>query len=46
MICEKSKYEYELKDGSITIKEKPKAGWYPFLKVKHHYSKHDWQHMR
>lgn len=32
-IYDKSKYEYELKDGSIVIKEKPKAGWYPFLKV-------------
>lgn len=32
-IYDKSKYEYELKDGSIVIKEKSKAGWYPFLKV-------------
>lgn len=34
-IYEKSKYEYELKDGSIVIKEKSKVGWYPFLKVIH-----------
>ena len=33
VIYEKSKYEYELKDGAIVIKEKSKAGWYPFLKV-------------
>ena len=32
-IYDKSKYEYELKDGSVVIKEKSKAGWYPFLKV-------------
>ena len=32
-IYDKSKYEYELKDNSIVIKEKPKVGWYPFLKV-------------
>lgn len=32
-IYDKSKYEYELKDGGIVIKEKSKAGWYPFLKV-------------
>lgn len=32
-IYDKSKYEYELKDNSIVIKEKPKTGWYPFLKV-------------
>lgn len=32
-IYEKSKYEYELKDGSIVIKEKAEGGWYPFLKV-------------
>lgn len=32
-IYDKSKYEYELKDGSIVLKEKFKAGWYPFLKV-------------
>ena len=32
-IYDKSKYEYELKDGSIVIKEKPKVGWYPFFKV-------------
>lgn len=32
-IYDKSKYEYELKDGSIVIKEKDKGGWYPFLKV-------------
>lgn len=32
-IYEKSKYEYELKDGSIVIKEKAKGGRYPFLKV-------------
>ena len=32
-IYDKSKYEYELEDGSIVIKEKSKAGWYPFLKV-------------
>lgn len=32
-IYDKSKYEYELKDGSIVIKEKAKGGWYPFLKV-------------
>lgn len=32
-IYEKSKYEYELKDDGIVIKEKPKVGWYPFLKV-------------
>lgn len=32
-IYDKERYEYELKDGSIVIKEKPKAGWYPFLKV-------------
>ena len=32
-IYDKSKYEYELKDGSIVIKEKSKGGWYPFLKV-------------
>lgn len=30
---DKSKYEYELKDGGIVIKKKSKAGWYPFLKV-------------
>lgn len=34
-IYDKSKYEYELKDSSIVIKEKSKAGWYPFLKVIH-----------
>lgn len=34
-IYDKSKYEYELKDNSIIIKEKSKAGWYPFLKVIH-----------
>lgn len=32
-IYDKSKYEYELKDGGIVIKEKSKGGWYPFLKV-------------
>lgn len=32
-IYDKSKYEYALEDGSIVIKEKSKAGWYPFLKV-------------
>ena len=32
-IYDKSKYEYELKDNSIVIKEKTEAGWYPFLKV-------------
>ena len=32
-IYDKSKYEYELKDNSIVIEEKPKTGWYPFLKV-------------
>ena len=32
-IYDKEKYEYELKDNSIAIKEKPKAVWYPFLKV-------------
>ena len=32
-IYDKSKYEYELKDNSIVIKEKAKGGWYPFLKV-------------
>ena len=29
----KSKYEYELKDGSIVIKEKAEGGRYQFLKV-------------
>lgn len=32
-IYEKSKYEYELKDGSIVIKEKSEPEQYPFLKV-------------
>ena len=32
-IYDKSKYEYELKDGSIVIKEKAEGGWHPFLKV-------------
>lgn len=34
-IYDKSKYEYELKDGSIVIKEKPKPEQYPFLRVIH-----------
>ena len=33
-IYDKSKYEYELKDGKIVISEKkPKEMWYPFLTV-------------
>lgn len=32
-IYEKSKYEYEFKDGGIVIKEKSKTEWYPVLKV-------------
>lgn len=32
-IYDKSKYEYELKDGSIVIKEKSEPEQYPFLKV-------------
>lgn len=32
-IYDKSKYEYELKDGSIAIKEKAHGKPYPFLKV-------------
>ena len=32
-IYDKSKYEYELKDSSIVIKEKPNGKPYPFLKV-------------
>lgn len=32
-IYDKSEYEYELKDGSIVIKEKPKPEKYPFLRV-------------
>lgn len=32
-IYDKSKYEYELKDSHIVIKEKPKSETYPFLKV-------------
>lgn len=34
-IYDKSKYEYEIKDGSIIIKEKPKPETHPFLKVIH-----------
>lgn len=34
-IYDKSKYEYELKDGSIVINEKPKPEEYPFLRVIH-----------
>lgn len=32
-IYDKANYEYELKDGTIVIKEKSNAGRYPFLKV-------------
>lgn len=32
-IYDKSKYEYELKDGSIVIEEKSEPEQYPFLKV-------------
>ena len=32
-IYNKSKYEYELQDDAIAIKEKSKGVWYPFLKV-------------
>lgn len=32
-IYDKSKYEYEIKDNRIVIKEKAEGGWYPFLKV-------------
>lgn len=34
-IYDKSKYEYELKDGSIVIKEKTEPETYPFLRVIH-----------
>lgn len=34
-IYDKSEYEYELKDRSIVIKEKPKEETYPFLRVIH-----------
>ena len=34
-IYDKSKYEYELKDNSIVIKEKPNGKPYPFLRVIH-----------
>lgn len=34
-IYDKSKYEYELKDGSIVIKERTKAEQYPFLIATH-----------
>ena len=32
-IYDKSKYEYDLKDSAIVIKEKAKGGWYPCLKI-------------